>query len=132
MTKVTITIKDASPLGNLIADPLMRPHIGIVVKSDPPLPLRDGHIDPDAATPAQAAAYAMVEAIAGQAGVMEILTARDPAADYTPEERAAIVHVEERIREDGAHNVRGCPRYTRAMCPYRKTILALEEKGWTP
>lgn len=53
-------------------------------------------------------------------------------APYTEDEQAAIAHVQERIREDGAHDVTGCPRYCRAMCQYRGVLKGLEAKGWTP
>lgn len=52
--------------------------------------------------------------------------------EYTAEELEAIAHVEERIREDGSHNVAGCPLYCRAMCSYRKTLKELAAKGWKP
>lgn len=56
----------------------------------------------------------------------------DTEPTYSLEEQYAIAHVEERIKEDGAHSVTGCPRYSRAMCSYRRVIKQLEAKGWTP
>jgi hypothetical protein len=65
-------------------------------------------------------------------GYTEAMIAEMEAPQYSSEELEAIAHVEERIREDGAHSVSGCPRYCRAMCQYRKTIKELEAKGWKP
>lgn len=42
------------------------------------------------------------------------------------EVKAALRHVEERIREDGSHDVRGCPRFCRAICPYREILERIE------
>ncbi len=44
----------------------------------------------------------------------------------------AIEHVRERIAEDGSHDVTGCPKYCRMMCPHRITIKALIDRDAWP
>jgi hypothetical protein len=52
-------------------------------------------------------------------------------AFWSIEEMRAVEHVKERIREDGDHDVNGCPRYCRAMCSHRRVIIEMvAAKKW--
>lgn len=47
----------------------------------------------------------------------------------TPEEMDALEHAQERVDQDGAHDLRGCPRFCRTMCSYGTTLRALTARG---
>lgn len=47
----------------------------------------------------------------------------------TPREMEALDHAQERVEEDGAHDVTGCPRFCRALCRFRQEIKAMQERG---
>lgn len=50
---------------------------------------------------------------------------------WSLDEREAVEHVKARIAEDGTHDLTGCPRYCRAMCSYKRTIMAMmKDNRW--
>lgn len=50
---------------------------------------------------------------------------------WSLEDKQAVTHVKERIAEDGDHTITGCPRFCRAMCLHRNTILKMvADKKW--
>lgn len=45
------------------------------------------------------------------------------------DEIEAWKHAAERVEQDGAHSVVGCPRFCRAICRYRRVIEAMQARG---